>query len=205
MRPYLEDLVERLADQTPVTSSPESVSWTAHREAEQLTDITMVDDLAEGARKLRPAQRRACYFTIGKIGLNLGDERCVEVLLGLVPAETNKYGLAGLLEGIGRIPKGSQLDLSPVYPLLDDERWLVRRAAIKALDNSANPDSEARILQHLVSTDDPDDIPCCNAVLSNIGTVRALPVIEANLTSRKRDVKASAEWAVNAIRERNGL
>jgi HEAT repeat protein len=203
MRPYLQDLVKRLADQTPAMSSAESVSFAAHREAERLTDITMVDELAEGAHTLKPVQRRGCYFTIGKIGLNLGDERCAEILLGLLPTETDKYNLASLLDGIRRIPKGPRFDLAPVYPLLDDKRWLVRYAAINALDNSANPDSEARVLKHLETTEDPHDMTYCHAVLSTIGTVRALPAIEANLTSRKRDVKASARWAANAIRERS--
>jgi hypothetical protein len=82
---------------------------------------------------------------------------------------------------------------------------MVRQAAINALDNSANPETEIRVIEHLAATTDPSEQTYCHAVLSSIGTVRSLPVIEANLKSRKRDVKASARWAANAIRVRNGL
>ncbi len=202
MRPYLEDLVERLADRTEVRSSSESVSWAAHREAEQFTDISMVSELAEAARTLPTAKRRGCYFTIGKIGLNLQDEHCAAVLLDLLPAESDKYNLDCLLQRVGEIPKGPTFDLSVVFPLLDDRRWLVRHAAIRALDYSANPDVEGQLIKHLLATMDAYDQTYCHAVLNHIGTRRALPAIEANLKSRKRDVKMSAEFAVHAIRER---
>jgi hypothetical protein len=39
--------------------------------------------------------------------------------------------------GIGHIPKGPNFDLSAILPLLADSRWMVRQAAINALDNSA--------------------------------------------------------------------
>jgi len=205
MRPYLEDLLNRLSDTTPVKSSSESVSWAAHREAEQLTDRSMVDELIEAAKRLKPRQRQGCYFTIGKIGVNLADESCAKALLELLPIETNKYGLGTLLEAIGAIPKGATLDLSSISTLLEDKRWLVRHAAIQAFDNSLNLDSESFILEHLASTVDPYDQTYCHSVLSSIGTPRALPALEANTKSRKRDVKDSALWAIEAIRERNPI
>lgn len=203
VRPYLEDLLERLADRTEVHSSSESISWAAHREAELLSDITMVNELADGARTLPTAKRSGCYFTIGKIGLNLQDERCVAVLLDLLSSEDNQYNLDCLLQRVGEIPKGPGLDLSPVFPLLDDKRWLVRHAAIQALDRSANPQVEARVIAHISATSDPYDLTYCHAVLNHIGTRRALPVLEANLKSRKRDVKSSAKLAMQAICERH--
>lgn len=100
------------------------------------------------------------------------------------------------------VPKGLQLDLSSVYPFLEDKRGLVREAAIQALDHSANTDAEARVIGHLASTTNPYDITYCHAVLNHIGTPRALPTIEANLASRKRDVKLSAQFVAEAIRNR---
>jgi hypothetical protein len=206
VRTYLVDLLERMGDKTKSISSDDSISWAAHREAERLTDITMVDELAEAVSGGLPTdKRRDCYFTIGKIGANLGDEHCAAVLLSLLPGETNKYNLDAMLHGIGHIPKGPNFDLSPIFPLLADSRWMVRHAAINALDNSANPDTETRVLDHLAATTDSYEQTYCHAVLSNIGTLRSLPAVEANLKSRKRDVKESARWAANAIRVRNGL
>ena len=206
MRPYLTDLLDRMGDKTEHMSSADSISWAAHREAEKLTDVSMVDELAAAVAAGLPTDKRGdCYFTIGKIGANLGDERCAAILLSLLHSETNKYNLDTLLHGIGQISKGPNFDLSPVFPLLADSRWMVRQAAIKALDNSANPETEMRVIDHLAATTDPYEQTYCHAVLSTIGTLRSLPVIEANLKSRKRDVKSSAQWASSQIRLRNGL
>jgi hypothetical protein len=103
---------------------------------------------------------------------------------------------------VGEIPKGPTLDPSAVFPLLEDKRWLVRHAAIRALDHSASPDVEARLVEHLSATTDAYDQTYCHAVLNHVGTRRALPAIEANLKSRKRDAIVSAELAVRATRDR---
>jgi HEAT repeat protein len=206
VRPYLEELVERLADRAPlVGSSEDSVSWRAHREAESLSDPTMVDELVQGAVGQRSKHiRAACYFAIGMIGRNLGQARVALVLLQLLEGETDKYNLASLLQRIGGIPKLADCDLSKVYEFLEDKRWLVRHAAIDALDNSANPEVEERLLRHLAEASDHHDKIHCHSVLNRIGTPRSLGPIEANLESRKRDVKLSAQAALAAIRQRNG-
>jgi hypothetical protein len=118
LRPYLLQLIERLADRSHAASSAESISWAAHREAEKLADITMVDELAGAARSDASKHRRAaCYFVIGKIGRNLQDARCASVLLGLLAAEKDKHNIAALLERIGETPKRAELDLDTVYAL----------------------------------------------------------------------------------------
>jgi len=204
MRPYLEDLIARLADQTPTPSSSSSVSWLAHREAEALTDGTMVGELAASVQAERSKHRRmSCYFVIGKIGHNLRDPEAAVVLLSLLESERDKYNLATLLECVGEIPKAAECDLSRVYGLLQDKRWLVRHAAIRALNNSTSPEAEQRLLHHLAETTDPDDQIYCHAVLNRIGTRRAIGPIELNLKSRKRDVKLSAQSALAAIRARH--
>jgi HEAT repeat protein len=209
MRPYLEDLIKRLTapklqqvGSLAVFASSLSVSFRAHREAEQLTDVSMVDELVEVVQGLTPEERSGCYFIIGKIGSKIGEERCAAVLLNLLPSETNKDNVARILDRLADIPKGPLFDLALVYPFLGAKQWRVRRAAIRALDNSANPEAEAHLIAHLTATVDPYDMADCQAVLGRIGTARALPVIERNLSSRKRDVKGTAQVAVASIRGR---
>jgi HEAT repeats len=145
----------------------------------------MVDELAGAARSDASKHRRAaCYFVIGKIGRNLQDARCASVLFGLLAAEKDKHNIAALLERIGEIPKRAELDLDAVYALLEDGRWLIRHAAIRALDNTASPEVENWLLKHLVETEDPVDQTYCHAVLNRIGTPRSIPAIEVNLKSR---------------------
>jgi len=165
-----------------------------------------VDELAEVAAtdKAKP-RRAACYFVIGKIGGNVQDSRCARVLLDLLNTERDKHNVASILERVAEISKPSAFDLSSVYVLLEDSRWRVRHAAIQALRNSQGEEVETRLLRHLASTDDPHDQTYCHAVLNHLGTVRSIPLLEANLKSRKRDVKLSAEAALHAIRCRGGV
>jgi hypothetical protein len=86
-----------------------------------------------------------------------------------------------------------------------DGRWLVRHAAIRALDNTASTEVEDRLLKHLVETRDPFDQTYCHAVLNRIGTSRSIPAIERNFKSGTRDVKMSAESALRAIRMGHGV
>jgi HEAT repeat protein len=205
MRAYLADLIDRLAKDEPMMSSANSVSWAAHREAEQLRDLSMVDELVEAAASDKAKPRRAaCYFVIGKIGGNVQDARCARVLLDLLNTERDKHNIASILERVAEISKPSTFDLSSVYALLEDPRWRVRHAAIQALRNSQGEEVETHLLRHLASSDDPYDQTYCHSVLNYLGTVRSIPLLEANLKSRKRDVKMSAEAALRAIRSRGG-
>ena len=69
MRPYLQDLVTRMADKSRERDSSKSVSWVAHRETERLNDRTMVAELSTHLQAEQVKQRRlACLFIIGKLG-----------------------------------------------------------------------------------------------------------------------------------------
>jgi HEAT repeat protein len=201
---YFADLVDRMAHQDePGASSSQSVSWAAHREAEQLRDVGSVDELVRMAAGDKNKRRRAaCYFIIGKIGGNLQDARCASVLLELLKTETDKYNIAAILDRVAEIDKPPTVDIAGVYALLDDSRWLVRHAAIRAINRSQSDMAEARVLQHLTSTEDAHDKIYCHVVLGNIGTLAAIAAIEKNLASRKPDVKDSAQVAIQAIRDR---
>ena len=55
------------------------------------------------------------------------------------------------------------------------------------------------MLEILATTSDPYDVIYCHATLNQIGTRKALPALTQNLKSRKRDVKVSAQAAIEAI------
>ncbi|MFM9994641.1 MAG: HEAT repeat domain-containing protein [Phycisphaerales bacterium] len=203
MRRELKELLDRFGDEGTAPGSTQTIAWHAHREAEHLRDRTMVDELVEFVAHERDRWRRnAAYFIIGKIGQSLSDPTCAEVMIGWLGREKVKFNLSCLLDRIGDISKPATVDLSSVYALMGDARWLVRRAAIAALKRSENPEAERRVLAHLANGTDPYDIIECNATLNDIGTARAIPFLEANLKSRKRDVRGSAKFALESIRAR---
>jgi len=204
LRPYLKELIDRITHPETARSSAESVSWHALREAEQLSDPTMIDELSEYVKRESDKQKRgAAYFIIGKLGLKCRSIDCARTLISASQREKDKYILASLLDRLANIQKPREVDLSPVFPLLKDTRWLVRYSAIGALRNSASPECESEIIAILDSSSDPDDIIYCNATLNSIGSIGAIPHIEKHMTSRKRDIKISGKLAIEAIMERH--
>lgn len=203
MRQYLTELVSRICTVEKLADSADSVSWHACREAEGLTDTTMVPELLEFLNS-NPSkyQREAAYFIIGKLGKNLQNPNCASSLLSFIPTEKDKYALASLLDRLADIQKPIHLDLRPIYQLLTDKRWLVRHSAIQALKNTASPEAEDQILSVLAISADPNDLIYCHATLNRIGTEKSLPQLQEGLKSRKRDVKLSAQAAIDAIQKR---
>jgi HEAT repeat protein len=184
-------------------NSVDSISWRAYREAEGLTDLSMIPELVAFLNS-SPAKghRQAAYFVLGKLGKNTQNPDCVASLLSCVPGEPDKYALATLLGGLADIRKPIHVDLAPVYRLLDDKRWLVRHSAIQALNNAESPEAEDRLLSVLATSADADDLIYCHATLNRIGTVKSLSRLREGLKSRKRDVKLSAQMAIEAIQAR---
>lgn len=201
---YLVDLIKRMTiDEPRCLNSDDSIAWRAHREAEALADPGMVDELSqylqnEGDKK----RRRAAYFILGKLGQKVRGCDCASILLSRVPHEENKYVLSGLLGALRELPKPRRLDLVPVYSLLQDDRWLVRHSAIRALVQTDTPEAENQLLQVLGATSDPNDMVCCQSTLNEIGTEKSIPLLQENLASKKRDVRSSALSAIKAIQSR---
>ena len=203
MRTYLVDLLERLTLQERLVNSDDSVSWHAHREAERLRDLSLVDELdAFLASDPRPRERAAAYFIIGSIGKNCGSPEGARMLIGYASKEKDKYALSSMLDRIAEIPKPAYIDLEALFALLNDKRWLVRHAAIRSLCNVSSSEPEERLLALLGSTSEPDDLTFCHATLNRIGTAKSLAALRSSLSSRKRDVRLSAAAAIEAIEAR---
>jgi len=186
-------------------NSDQSTSWHAYREAERLTDETLIDELSELISSSKKAgERKAAYFVVGAIGGNTNSARAVTTLLERASVETEKYALASLLEGLAKIDKPDHIRLDPIFRLLEEPRWLVRHAAIMALRKTNSPTVEDRVLAHLAGAEDAFDQIYCHVTLGAIGTLRSIPQISLNLKSRKRDVKMSAEAAIKGILTRCG-
>lgn len=203
MRQDLVDLIQRMTAREKVANSDNSISWQAHREAELLADKTLIDELdAYLDQKPEREQRSAAYFIIGKIGTNCLSEECASRLIGYSSRESDKHALARILELLADIPKPESVDVGPLFYLLKDKRWRVRYSAIQSLKHCQNAEAEDRLLEILATTSDPYDATYCHATLNQIGTRKTLPALAQNLKSRKRDVKASAQAAIEAIEVR---
>lgn len=200
---FLKQLIVRMNTKETVMDSRNSVSWAAYREAEMIADTSYMSELTTLLKEKPDAsQRRAIYFVLAALGRNTSSLECAEILIYQCSSEPDKYALASLFDELAKIPEPMPLDLTPIYKFLSDKRWLVRHAAIRAIGCSSEPECETQLLKMLVASNDPYDLIYVNAALNRIGTARALPAIRANFSSRKRDVRISAQLAVEAIEKR---
>jgi hypothetical protein len=95
-------------------NSDQSVSWHAHREAEALSDASLISELAEYVQhESKQDCRGAAYFILGKLGEKFPALECAAILVAQAKKEKNKYVLATLLGALAHVSKSNDLDLTP--------------------------------------------------------------------------------------------
>lgn len=214
VRPEVFYLIDRMAhgesyvpkvmpDGSIAQSSEGSESWNATREAETLDDITIVEELASLLdTKLDRDTHSAICFIIGKIALNTQNPRCAPILIDQLRNAKRNWELTNALSALADTPKTASTDIQPLLQLLHHKTKLVVYHAIRALEHTEHPEAEPALLNLAASTDDVDFRAPINAVLGRIGSERSLPMLNACLQSRTRDIKISAQFAIDAINER---
>jgi hypothetical protein len=127
----------------------------------------------------------------------MSDTESVEELLERIRSETNKYELASLLR---RLAKYEGVPADPrLLGLVGDSRWIVRREAIQALAQCAEPAAEDCLLERARITDDVYDLAYINATLGKIGSRKSIPYLSEMAGHREEDVAASAIAALSEI------
>ena len=207
MNDRLRDLVEGMMHPNVVgTSVADSVSARAYREIESAADPALLRAALETVVLEKDKERRrALYFIIFKLAVNLKNQEACPFLIRQLERESDKYVLMFLLDWIADLPKPKGTDLTPIFRHLDDKRWQVRHSAIGAFKHTESPIAEQSLINILQTTSDPFDLVYANATLNYIGTAKAIPAIEQHLKSRKLDVKMTAQCAINEIQKREAL
>ncbi len=208
MDKYLVELISRMNDESDKTNksgynSSDTISWKALREAEKIDNVNYIPELIAfiDSEKDKKKRNRA-YFLLGHIAKNTNDIGATKYLIGRVEKETDKYILSSLLDRIAKLKKPKGIDLKPLIEATRNSKWQIRHSAIDSLQNSEDEVAEDTLIDILSTSEDFYDITYANATLSYIGTEKALPYLEKNLSSRKRDVKDSAKFAIESINKR---
>jgi len=189
----------------PGFESSNTVSWKAFREAEKIDNPEFVPQLVDFIDNEKNKKNRApAYFILGHLAKNTNNNSAAQYLIYRVDKEIDKYILSSLLDRIAALNKPFGTDLKPVINATNNKKWLIRYSAIQALKNSNDEDAEKTLTDILDQSKDPYDLTYSNSALNRIGTPKAIPHIEKHLSSRKRDVKLSAKFAIEEIKKRNG-
>ena len=203
----LYDLIARMTIKEQLTSSEESVSWNAYREAERISDETVypiLKKIIEENHKNK-AVREAAYVIIGYSLRNIFNKEACIFLIQRLDEETDKYVVACILDKLARIHISEDIDMSLVIKCSQNDKWLIRHSALNALGSSSTHANREALLFFINQEDEKKyeyEIIYANASLGNIGSKEDIPFLEKHVKSRKRDIRDSARFAIDRIKER---
>lgn len=206
---YLIDIIKRMLDTSDQImeagyDSSKTISWKALREAEKVEDVHFIAELISYIDNEKDKKKRdKAYFLLGHLAKNTNDTTALNYLIQRIDKETDKYIIASLLDRIANIKKPVGIDLLPLINGTKSDKWLIRHSAIQSLKHSSDSIAETTLIEIIDKSDDPYNLTYSNATLNNIGTPKAIPYLEKHLKSRKRDVKLSAQYAIDEIKKRH--
>ena len=203
----LYDLIARMTIKEQLTSSEESVSWNAYREAERISDETVypiLKKIIEENHKNK-AVREAAYVIIGYSLRNIFNKEACIFLIQRLDEETDKYVVTCILDKLARIHISEDIDMSLVIKCSQNDKWLIRHSALNALGSSSTHANREALLFFINQEDEKKyeyEIIYANASLGSIGSKEDIPFLEKHVKSRKRDIRDSARFAIDRIKER---
>lgn len=199
-------------------NSSESTRWKAYREAETIEDSKLFPLLREfilendGKGKEKRENRNAAYFIYGRLLEKCFRAEDCAFYIQRLETETDKYVLSSILDRIWdwqrkvgiQLPPGT--DISAILALSRDERWLVRHSALRALSACPGRESREALAFYLHQEDEKAykyEIYYANIALQKIGEPEDIPLLERFLKSHRPDLRTTAQYAIQCIRERN--
>ena len=203
----LYDLIARMTIKEHATSSKESVSWNAYREAERISDETVypiLKKIIEENHKNK-AVREAAYVIIGYSLRNIFNKEACIFLIQKLNEETDMQGVASILESLACIHIPEDIDMSLVIKCSQNDKWQIRHSALDALGSSSTHANREALLFFINQEDEKkyeSEIIYANASLGKIGLKEDIPFLEKHIKSRKRDIRGSALFAIDRIKER---
>ena len=218
---YLLELIARINTRDKqFTISTETTSYKALREAENLTDSTLFPILQEiiegheGKKKEKREIRDAAYFIFGRLMQKSFNQDACIFFLKRLEVETDKHVLCSMLERVkdwwklSEITLPADLDILPILGLARSDVHQVRYSAIVALGACPRKKSRDVLAYYLTQEDEKKykyEIYYANIAMQGIGEPEDIPLLERFVKSRKPDIKMTAQYAIQFIRERNGL
>ena len=206
MKEYLVDLINRMSEKDDARTSDSSVSWQAHREAENISDPAafplLIEIIEASPQKKARDIRDNAYFIIGKLLKKSFDREACEFLIRRLEVEENKYVLSRILERLAELTLPDEMDITPIVNCSKSEKWLVRHSALCALGASATKQSREALAFYLEQDDEKqyrDEMIYANASLGRIGNSEDVPLIEKHLHSRSPGIRESARFAIERI------
>jgi HEAT repeat protein len=209
-RSDLIDLIDRMNDNTSSNSSEQSISWLAHREAEKIDDITVLPLLREFVEVMKTNKYKSfrdnAYYIMGKaLSKTMIDEYCV-YLIERLSSEEDKYVLMHMLDLLAGLSIPEDIDISQIILCSESDKWQIRHSAIGAFGASSNARSRQALLKWVDQQDEKKyryEIIYANVSLGKVGKTEDISTLEKHASSKIRDVRISAVFAIDSIKARD--
>lgn len=206
---YIMDLLSRMTVKEEIKNSKDSIRWKAYREAEKINDAAvypiLIKIVKENQQVKKKDLRDAVYFIIGVALRNVFDREACIFLIGQLENETNKYINSSILDRISEINIPKDVDISLILVCSKNDKWQIRQSALRALGSCETNESRKALLYYINQDDDTKyryEITYANASLGKIGIMEDIPFLEKHVKSRKMDVRDSAKYAIESIKNR---
>ena len=212
----LDDLLHRMGDpevgeEALWTSSEDSRSWRAHREAEarglrQEACLAAAGRLASAhpGRRWRD-YRRAAYVLMGHLLPRRASEAHVSLYLGRLAEETDREVIMCLLDGMEDVPAPAGEDPSAVVRMAREGRGQLAMCATAALGSFDCDEARAELRRRASEPVGDRNVYVVERAVEGLGKVGLagdLALVEGVARTRRRDLRGVARRAADFIRNR---
>ncbi|MDQ0888639.1 hypothetical protein QFZ81_003727 [Paenibacillus sp. V4I9] len=210
---YLLELINRMSFRDNAKSSDESISFKAYREADALNNryfIQMLIEIVNFHKSLDGLNvRKGAYFILSKLLKKHSDSNALQFLIDQLHKESDKYAISSLLDCVSDLEKSDIMDIEPIIQLTRNDNWQIRHSAIRALKASKNPRAKQVVLEIITNGSNEVkmnqyDIIYATSVLSDIGVIEDITILKELSKVNIRDVRESAIFAIESIKQRDG-
>lgn len=205
----LHKLLEEMTPSGGLVDSAEDPSWFAHRKAERLDDaqlFSLLRELIGECRKKEDTEiRRNAYFVMTRLLRRKMDPEYCQFLMDCLETEQNRYVIDAMLTGIGWLKIPAEVRIEPIIGCSRSEKSLIRHSAIYALRASDTEISREAVRYWVRQEDEKKykyELIYAQAALGEIGEEADIALLEKHISSRIRDIRDSAKYAVGNIRKR---
>ena len=212
----LDDLLHRMGDpevgeEALWTSSEDSRSWRAHREARsrglrQEVCLAAAGRLASAhpGRRWRD-YRRAAYVLMGHLLPRRASEAHVSLYLGRLAEETDRGVIMRLLDGMEDVPAPAGEDPSAVVRMAREGRGSLAMCATAALGSFDCDEARAELRRRASEPVGNRNVYVVERAVEGLGKVGLagdLALVEGVAKTRRRDLRGVARRAADFIRNR---
>ena len=212
----LDDLLHRMGDpevgeEALWTSSEDSRSWRAHREARsrglrQEACLAAAGRLASAhpGRRWRD-YRRAAYVLMGHLLPRRASEAHVSLYLGRLAEETDRGVIMRLLDGMEDVPAPAGEDPSAVVRMAREGRGSLAMCATAALGSFDCDEARAELRRRASEPVGNRNVYVVERAVEGLGKVGLagdLALVEGVAKTRRRDLRGVARRAADFIRNR---